>query len=154
MDTNVFWYYAGNRVEHLTVNGVPTLVSPHTYFLAPSNQPIPVYAKNLFRQKNPPAEIAAKFGVAAKIAENRQATIDQETARVLKEQEAAKAAREQDARNGKRTEPFTLPQAVREFVSTGGESSGEKPKPESKRERREREKKDREAPKDPPRDSD
>lgn len=158
MDTNIFWYYAGNRVEHLMVNGIPTLVAPHTYFLAPSNQPIPAYAKNLFRQKNPPAEIAAKFGVAVKIAEVRTQTIEQETAKALEEQAAAKAIREQEARDKKRTEPLPLPQAIREFVKdTDSESSGEKPKSESRKERRdreERERKEREVPKDFPHDSD
>jgi hypothetical protein len=137
MDEKVFWYFVGNRVENLIIDGQPSLVSPHSYFRAPAGQTFPAHAKHLFKRKNPPAEIAAKFGVAPKIAEQARQEIEKQTVEVLK-------AKEEAPRDEKAKEPLPMEKAILEMSSEV--PSGEKPKSgsESRRERKDRERKERE----------
>lgn len=130
---NVFWYFVGNRVEHLVLDGQPSLVTPHTYFMAPEGMVFPVHSRHLFKRKNPPAEIAERFGVAPVVAAERAKVIEVQTAEIEK-------AKEDAPREGQSKDPLPFEKAIKEFTD---ETNGEQPKSESRRDRKDRERKER-----------
>jgi len=131
--TNVFWYFVGNRVESLILDGQPSLVTPHSYFLAPEGMAFPAHSRHLFKRKNPPAEIAAKFGVAPVVAAERTKVIEAQTVEVEK-------AKEDAPREGQSRDPLPFEKAIKEFAD---ETHGEQSKSESRRDRKDRERRER-----------
>lgn len=113
-EQNVFWYYAGNKPQRVVINDMPSLVSPHFYVLAPPTQQWPRHCAQLFKRKQPPADILKRFGESGRLATERQKQIQQESREA--NEARAQTAKDQAAavRRGEGAEALSLSDAVTE----------------------------------------
>jgi hypothetical protein len=113
-EQNVFWYYAGNKPQNVIVSGVPSLVSPHFYVLAPPTQQWPAHCAHLFKRRQPPADVLKRFGESGRLAMERQKQIQQESVRANAEANEKARAQAAAARRGDGAEAMSFPQAIEE----------------------------------------
>lgn len=112
---NVFWYFAGRRPQRVNIGGVPSLVSPHFYCLAPPDQKWPSHCAHLFTRRTPPKDILEKFGASGERAETMRKAIEKETRAVETARQDAEKAKAKARREGQpATEPLPMKEAIKE----------------------------------------
>jgi hypothetical protein len=148
-ENNVFWYYMGRVAVHVQIEGESKLISPYSFFLASAGQKFPQRVANLFKRKEPSAEIRQRFEKGGLIAAERKKQIDKETQAADHAKAEAEKARAAARRKGNSApEKLPLADAVSEEGKKDPKSESkpdEPPKNETRAERKKRIKAEKEA---------
>jgi len=133
MSEYIFWYHLGKRATTVEIDGEIKLISPHSYFLAPSTQKFPPAKVRLFKKKQPPKDTVERFKASETIRREYKDKLDDETATALAmKKEEAKVSRK--SRRGERTaKKMSMGESVEEQGAKQPPKKGSsEPKSESK----------------------